>query len=167
MSSNNELPVPAAIWTAFAAVNGLVAVAAGAFGRHANLDAFGREVVEIGSHYQMAHALALFGVAWLATRTDRPLLSPVHVAGAMFTVGTILFSGSLYWLGVTGAVLLEGGAPVGGYLLMLGWLSVGVAALRTFTRKTCLLCRGEAISHRPAGDTSIPRETRENEEAGF
>lgn len=146
MCSINGLTAPAAGWVLLAALNGLLAVAAGAYGRHGVLDAGGREMFAIGSQYQLTHALALFGVGWLATRTDLPLLSPVHLAGAGFTLGIVLFSGSLYWFGIAGAVPVEGAAPVGGFLLMLGWLSVAVAAVRGLLLGHCPSCGGDGNS---------------------
>jgi uncharacterized membrane protein YgdD (TMEM256/DUF423 family) len=122
------------IWLFLGAVNGLVAVAAGAYGRHGLLDPFGREMFAIGSAYQLAHGLALLAVAWLAIREGKPLISPVHFAGSAFTIGTLMFSGSLYVLGVTGAVPFEGAAPVGGWLLMLGWLALILTAVRNLRR---------------------------------
>ena len=140
MCSTSGLTRPAVVWVLLAALNGLISVAAGAFSRHAMLDAGSREMIAIGSQYQMTHALALFAVAWLATESDLPWLSPVHVAGAGFTLGILMFSGSLYWLGITGDVPVPGAAPVGGFLLMLGWIAVGVAAVRTYLSLDCSSC---------------------------
>jgi uncharacterized membrane protein YgdD (TMEM256/DUF423 family) len=52
------------------------------------------------------------------------------VAGTAFTLGILLFSGSLYWFGLTGLVPLEGSAPTGGFLLMFGWLAAMWTAIR-------------------------------------
>lgn len=140
MCTISGLTRPAVGWILLAAINGLISVAAGAFARHAMLDAGSREMIAIGSQYQMTHGLALFGVAWFATQTDLPWLSPVHLAGAGFALGILLFCGSLYWLGITGDVPLRGAAPVGGFLLMLGWLAVGVAAVRSYLALSCSSC---------------------------
>jgi uncharacterized membrane protein YgdD (TMEM256/DUF423 family) len=126
--------IPANIWLAFAGLNGLLAVAAGAIGRHGAFDSGAQEMFRIGAYYQMAHALALLGVSWLASREAKVFVSPVHLAGAAFVTGTLLFSGSLYWLGVTGLVPVVGAAPAGGMLLMAGWLGLLVTALRNFSR---------------------------------
>ncbi len=114
-----------AIWLFLGAVNGLVAVAAGAYGWHSLAgDDGARKMFEIGVQYQMGHALALLAVAWLATRLQGRGRVPVHVAGGAFTLGIILFSGTLYAFGLTGLVPVEGAAPAGGMLLMIGWLAL-------------------------------------------
>ncbi len=122
-----------AIWLFLGALNGLVAVAAGAYGWHSLAgDDGARKMFEIGVQYQMGHALALLAVAWLATRLEGRRLIPVHLAGAGFTLGIILFSGTLYAFGLTGLVPVEGAAPVGGMLLMIGWLALMWIAARSW-----------------------------------
>lgn len=116
-----------------AAINGLLSVAAGAYGRHGPFDAYAREMFAIASQYQITHALALLAVAWLASvaARDRRL---VAIVGAAFFVGIVLFSGSLYWFAIIGAVPFAGSAPAGGMLLMLGWLLLIVFAVRNWRR---------------------------------
>ena len=118
------------LWLFLGALNGLISVAAAAYGRHGALGAATREMFGIAAHYQMAHALALLAVAWLASRHVRGWLTAPNVAGAAFTLGILLFSGSLYWFALTGLVPVEGSAPTGGLLLMLGWLALMWTALR-------------------------------------
>jgi len=84
----------------------------------------------IAAHYQMAHALAVLAVAWLASRHEGGWLTAPNASGAAFTIGILLFSGSLYWFGLTGLVPLKGSAPTGGFLLMFGWLALMWTALR-------------------------------------
>lgn len=116
-----------------AAINGLLSVAAGAYGRHGPFDAYAREMFAIASQYQITHALALLAVAWLASvaARDRRL---VAIAGAAFIIGIVLFSGSLYWFAIIGAVPFAGSAPAGSMLLMLGWLLLIVFAVRNWRR---------------------------------
>ncbi len=81
-----------------AAFFGFTGVALGAFAAHGlkkQLSAEYLAVFQTGVHYQLIHALALFGVALLATRLDGRLVS---AAGGLFTLGILLFSGSLYLL---------------------------------------------------------------------
>jgi uncharacterized membrane protein YgdD (TMEM256/DUF423 family) len=118
------------LWLFLGALNGLISVAAGAYGRHGALEAAAREMFGIASHYQMTHGLALLAVAWLASRHEGGWLTAPNVAGAAFTLGLLLFSGSLYWFGITGLVPVEGSAPTGGFLLMFGWLALMWTALR-------------------------------------
>ncbi len=118
------------LWLFLAAVNGLMAVIAGAYGWHSlEAEAGTRKIFAVGVQYQMWHALALLAVAWLASRSEtrRP---EVIVAGSAFTAGIVLFSGTLYAFGFLEYIPLEGAAPAGGVLLMVGWAALIWAALR-------------------------------------
>ena len=115
------------IWLALAALNGFLGVGAGAVGWHwLDTDEFGKQMFMMGAQYQVVHALALFGVAWLADRTSNAW--PAKAPGLLFTTGIVFFSGSLYLFGATGSVPFAGSAPTGGMLLMAGWLSLLWAA---------------------------------------
>jgi uncharacterized membrane protein YgdD (TMEM256/DUF423 family) len=118
------------LWLFIGALNGLIAVAAGAYGRHGALEPAGREMFGIASQYQITHGLALLAVAWLASRCEGGRLTAANCSGAAFTLGILLFSGSLYWFGLTGLVPVQGAAPTGGFLLMFGWLALMWTALR-------------------------------------
>src|SRR5512145_228432 len=97
------------LWLFLGGLNGLLAVAAGAYGWHRLGD---DAIFSMGSRYHMYHALALLAVGWLAsTRPGRGLWA-VHLAGAAFMLGIVLFSGTLYALAFTGSVPLAGAAPV-------------------------------------------------------
>ena len=111
------------------ALSAFIAVAAGAFGAHAlraRLPADLLAVFETGARYQMYHALALLAVAWASNH--RPG-TPFRAAGFLFIGGTLLFSGSLYLLALTGARWLGAITPLGGLLFLAGWaaLAIGVA----------------------------------------
>ena len=112
-----------------AAFFGFTGVALGAFAAHGLKSKLTPEylaVFQTGVHYQMLHALALFGVALLATRLDGRLVS---AAGGLFTLGILLFSGSLYLLTLAG---LGVGiiTPIGGLFFLIGWALLLVAAFR-------------------------------------
>jgi uncharacterized membrane protein YgdD (TMEM256/DUF423 family) len=112
-------------------VSGLIAVAAGAFGAHTLRDRISADLLvtfETGVRYQMYHALALIAVAWAATRWTNSLTS---VAGWLFVVGTLIFSGSLYALSLTGARWLGAITPLGGVAFLGGWLCLALAAWRS------------------------------------
>ncbi|MDA0833544.1 MAG: DUF423 domain-containing protein [Planctomycetota bacterium] len=80
-----------------------------------------------GAEYQMYHALALLALGVLTQqRTSRWATS----AGWSFTVGILLFSGSLYLLALTGETKWGMVAPIGGTLLIVGWALFAVAALQ-------------------------------------
>jgi uncharacterized membrane protein YgdD (TMEM256/DUF423 family) len=110
------------------ALSGLISVAAGAFGAHAlraRLSPESLAVFETGARYQMYHALALLAVAWVASR--RPGALP-QLAGWLFVTGTVLFSGSLYGLALTGARWLGALTPLGGIAFLAGWLCLLLSA---------------------------------------
>ena len=65
---------------------------------------------EIGVRYQMYHAFALLAVGWAQTRWPGQVL---NASGWLFVAGTLLFSGSLYVLSLTGEQWLGAVAPVG------------------------------------------------------
>ena len=50
------------------------------------------------------------------------------MAGWLFVAGTVLFSGSLYLLAVTGVRALGAITPLGGLAFILGWLALAWAA---------------------------------------
>jgi len=117
-------------WFAVAALNGFIAVAAGAFAAHAlqsRLDTHGLQVFETGARYQMYHALAI-GLAAFVMREQAT--APAQIAAALFLVGIVLFSGSLYLLALTGTRALAIVTPFGGVAFLLGWLSLAWAGLR-------------------------------------
>ena len=115
------------VWLMLAGLNGLMAVALGALGAHAFPgDPHGAGLVETASRYQLSHALALIGVAWLASRGRSCLTLAVGVA---FTLGLVLFCGSLY---ITALTSWHPGrlAPFGGGAFMVGWLLLAVRGWR-------------------------------------
>ena len=117
---------------AIAALFGLLAVAAGAFGAHAlesRLSPDRLAVFETAARYQMYHALALFGVG-LAGGALPGAQALANAAGWAFVLGTLVFSGSLYLLALGGPRWLGAITPLGGLGLLAGWLLLGLAALR-------------------------------------
>lgn len=108
----------------------LLAVAAGAFGAHAlraRLTSDLLAVFETAARYHMYHALALLAAAWAVTRWPGPW--PVR-AGWLFLAGTLLFSGSLYALALSGVRSLGAITPFGGAALLAGWACLLAGALR-------------------------------------
>lgn len=102
-------------------LSALVGVAAGAFGAHvleARLGAGGLSVFETGARYQMYHAFGLIAAAWAHTRWASRL---VTTAGWLFISGTVLFSGSLYALSLSGVGRLGAVTPFGGTAFLAGW----------------------------------------------
>ncbi len=111
-------------------LSAFLAVAAGAFGAHALRARLAPDLLaafETGARYQMYHALALLAVAWAVTRWPG---TPVRAAGWLFVSGTVLFSGSLYLLALTGARWLGAVTPLGGLLFLSGWLALATGIAR-------------------------------------
>ena len=105
------------------ALSAFIGVAAGAFGAHAlrsRLDPDMLAVFEVGVRYQLVHALAMLAVAWAALTWPH-----THVARSapLFAAGTVLFSGSLYALALSGTRVLGAVTPFGGVLFLAGWLN--------------------------------------------
>lgn len=112
------------------AFSGFLAVAAGAFGAHALRAVLTPDllaVFETGARYQMYHALALLLVSVLSA--SAPQRRVVAAAGWCFVAGTLLFSGSLYLLALTGTRWWGAVTPVGGVFFLTGWVCLGVAAI--------------------------------------
>lgn len=87
------------------------------------------EVFETAARYQMYHALALFAAAWLMSQGER--VAALAGPGAWALVaGTVLFSGSLYAMALTGVRGLGAITPLGGVCFIAGWLLLAGAALR-------------------------------------
>jgi uncharacterized membrane protein YgdD (TMEM256/DUF423 family) len=114
------------LWVCAAAVNGFLAVALGAMAAHGlrgRVDPEQIAWIETGSDYGMVHALALLGVALLVDRAPAPSRA-LTLAGWGFLAGTLLFSGALYVMGLTGQRALGAVVPVGGVLLLGGWAAL-------------------------------------------
>jgi uncharacterized membrane protein YgdD (TMEM256/DUF423 family) len=112
------------------AVSAMFAVGAGAFGAHALRARILPEhlaIFETGARYQIYHALALLAVAWAVSRWPGSL--PV-LAGWLFMLGSILFSGSLYLLALTGARWWGAVTPIGGLAFLGGWVCLLLTAVR-------------------------------------
>lgn len=122
--------------TAWAGVLGGIAVAAGAFGAHglkATLEASGQMGNwETAARYALFHAVALLALGPLSslpgTAGARGLLSG---AAWCFLLGSLIFSGCLATLALTGVKILGAIVPIGGGLLIAGWALLTAAALRS------------------------------------
>jgi uncharacterized membrane protein YgdD (TMEM256/DUF423 family) len=106
------------------------AVALGAIGAHAvgGDDAFARRLWQTASFWHAISAVGLFviGLGWMR-------LAPVWrtFGTALVSLGVIFFSGSLYLQALSGAAPFPGSAPIGGSALILGWLVIAIAAIRS------------------------------------
>jgi uncharacterized membrane protein YgdD (TMEM256/DUF423 family) len=113
------------------AISAFIAVAAGAFGAHALKARLEPDLVaafETGARYQMYHAIALFLAAYASGGEEDCRYG--RWAGWAFLVGTVLFSGSLYTLALTGIRSLGAVTPFGGVAFLLGWIFLLLAFRR-------------------------------------
>ena len=117
-------------WIVVGALSGALTVALGALGAHAleaRVEPRQLEVWRTAVHYQGLHALALVALGLLGLTGGGAVRSSAF-AGWAFTLGTLLFSGSLYaWVlgGPKGLVHLT---PIGGVTFIVGWIALALAA---------------------------------------
>lgn len=110
---------------AFAALNGALAVALGAFAAHGAGPQI-KPLLTTGAQYQLAHALlALVCAVWPA----RGRL--IVVAGWLAAAGGLIFALALSAIALLGVMTMGAVAPIGGLLMISAWLLIGFVALRT------------------------------------
>jgi uncharacterized membrane protein YgdD (TMEM256/DUF423 family) len=118
-----------------AAVFGMLAVIAGAFGAHGLqgiISAKNLEIWHTAVQYQFYHVFALLFLSTLAGLKERQVVAIYY----LFTVGILCFSGSLYLLscrdlpGWNWLIALGPITPIGGLLFIIAWLTLGIAAFR-------------------------------------
>ena len=102
-----------------AALSGALAIGAGAFGAH-GVDDHAAELLKTGGQYQLVHALAALVAMQLGARGP----------GWLFVVGAALFAVSIYALALGGPRWLGPVTPVGGLLMIAGWLWLAAGCLR-------------------------------------
>ena len=126
-------PAPARFCLVAGSLLGGIAVAAGAFGAHglaATLAAGGQAANwQTACSYCMVHALGLVATGLVAARRQPPCRLAV-AAGWCFLVGTLIFSGCLAALALSGVKVLCAIVPIGGVLLIAGWILLASAAAR-------------------------------------
>ena len=111
------------MWIIVAACSGALAVMAGAFGAHglrSRATAEQLSAFTTASQYHLLHSVVLLALALFAASTTRSVGTPA----SLFTAGIVLFSGSIYLLVLTEMRWLGPVTPVGGLLLIAGWLSL-------------------------------------------
>ena len=110
---------------AFAALNGALAVALGAFAAHGAGPQV-KQLLTTGAHYQLVHAVvALVCAVW----PGRDRL--VATAGWLAAAGGLIFSLALSAVALLSLSAMGAVAPIGGLLMISAWLLIGFAALRT------------------------------------
>lgn len=117
----------------FASINGMIAVILGAFGAHGLKDKISPALLaayQTGTQYHLFHVLALIGLALLILRLPSTTVpTPLLLTGYLWMAGIVLFSGSLYGLALGAPSWFGPITPLGGLLLIFGWLSfaIGIA----------------------------------------
>lgn len=111
-------------WISLAAgILGFTGVALGAFGAHALKEALTTRgsvaTWQTAVLYHLLHAVALLALVGVAGSW-----SNVRWIGVCWSLGVVLFSGSLYWLSLGGPKILGPVTPLGGLALLAGWLLV-------------------------------------------
>ncbi|WP_438482349.1 DUF423 domain-containing protein [Oleiharenicola lentus] len=112
-----------------AATLGFSGIALGAFGAHAL-----KETLTARSHtstwqtavlYHLIHAVALLALAGVAATWPN-----ARAIAWCWVLGTLFFSGSLYWLSLGGPKILGPVTPIGGLLFLVGWALIAWSALQ-------------------------------------
>jgi len=122
------------LWVSVAATLGALGVVMGAFAAHGletRVDEKALGWVKTGAQYQMTHALALLAWAiWAEMRLRNGGSAVGSFPGWGFTVGTLVFSGTLYAMALGGPRWLGAITPIGGSLMIAAWLVFAVQAVR-------------------------------------
>lgn len=119
------------IFIIIAAINGLLAVALGAFGAHGLEGKIPDKYLgtwKTAVQYQMFHATGLFIIALIASKL--PQTGLILTAGWFMLAGIILFSGSLYVLSVTQVKILGAITPLGGVAFLTAWVLIIITAVK-------------------------------------
>ncbi|KKM82623.1 hypothetical protein LCGC14_1317650 [marine sediment metagenome] len=106
----------------------MLSVMLGAFAAHSlksRLSEYSLGIFKTAAEYQMVHGLALIAVAILIKWGIN-----LSWAGGFFITGTLLFSGSLYLLALTGMKWLGPITPLGGLCFIIGWIVILVQVAR-------------------------------------
>ncbi|BAU48755.1 membrane protein [Sulfurifustis variabilis] len=126
------MPFPAKLFLALGSVSAMLVVVLGAFGAHALRARIPAELMasyQTGILYHLFHALGLLAVGLIAAHL--PASGLVRAAGWLMLVGTVLFSGSLYVLAISGVRALGAVTPFGGFAFIAAWLLLAVALFRS------------------------------------
>ncbi len=119
------------LFVAVGSLSAMLAVGLGAFGAHGlkgRLSAQLFEVYQTAVLYHLVHAVGLVLVGLIAHLL--PDSAPVRWSGWLLAAGTLLFSGSLYLLAVSGIRWLGAVTPLGGLAFLAGWALLATAMLR-------------------------------------
>lgn len=117
-------------WLFIAALSGFFCVALGAFAAHGLshvLDEKALAWIDTGLKYQIFHTLAILMIAlslWHEAKF-------AQLAMLAWSLGILLFSGSLYALAFGAGKFLVWITPVGGTLFLIGWLCLAYGSFKS------------------------------------
>lgn len=113
------------VFLVIAGLNGFLSVAIGAFAAHGLkkiLTPHMLDIVKTAAQYQMYHAIALLITGLLLMH--KPSAPGLKAGGWAFTLGILMFSGSLYALALGAPRWLGPITPLGGLCFLIGWSSL-------------------------------------------
>jgi len=119
-------------WSGLGAILLGSAVALGAFGAHGlrgRLDAYSMGIYERAVFYQFIHALGILVVP-LFTRAGALSESAVGWVCGLLLAGILIFSGSLYFLALSGVRMFGAITPIGGLSFITAWFLLAFRLLR-------------------------------------
>lgn len=108
---------------AFAALNAILALTFGTFAAHGIKDPQAREWIMTGVMFQLPHVAAVFGI--LGWRNTKLVRSPAWA----ISIGSFIFAADLYALALGAPRWVAALAPIGGSMMMVGWMWLGIVAL--------------------------------------
>src|SRR5687768_12507831 len=80
-----------------------------------------------GAHYHLVHAVAIVVIGLLSATLQSRL---VQAAGWLFTIGIVVFGGTLYAMALGAPRFLGAITPIGGLSFIVGWLCLGIGAMQ-------------------------------------
>lgn len=107
-------------------------IALGAFGAHGLKEMVSERMLanyETGVRYQMYSSLGMMIIALIAS-LKQELKKPLSLAALFILIGTIIFSGSLYTMALTGYTFLGAITPIGGVFMIFGFVYTAIAIVK-------------------------------------
>lgn len=117
-------------WILFGTIIAFFSVALGAFGAHGLRDKLSEKAMatfQLATQYQFTHALALILLGLWSLQFPQ---ANTTISGWSFTLGCVLFSGSLYVLSITGIGFFGAITPLGGLGFLIGWASFAASVIQ-------------------------------------
>ncbi|MGC7559397.1 DUF423 domain-containing protein [Pasteurella sp. PK-2025] len=120
-------------WLFISALSGFFCIAFGAFAAHGlekTLSPQAQAWIETGLTYQMFHTIALMALAMLPSYLRIENDKCLSVIGTTWSLGILLFSGSLYLLALGASKALVWATPIGGILFLIGWATLAYRSIK-------------------------------------